>query len=87
MESPAMSPPIKDPIPNQYIKISITEKDSSLPPNMAKYPPEYKPLFNDAHDPNSTEYDPNDSTDNLHNKKEYQVNKLKVTNTEDNDDK
>ena len=30
-ESPAMSPPRKDPIPNQYIDILITQQDPSLP--------------------------------------------------------
>ena len=82
-----MSPPIKDPIPNQYINILITEKDPSLPPHLEKYPPGYKSLWNGAHNPNIIEYDRNDSTDNSHNKKEYSVNNLKVTNNEDNYEK
>ena len=54
MKSPAMSPPKKDPIPYEDINILITKQDPSLPPIMEKYPPVYKPLFNDKHDSNST---------------------------------
>ena len=32
MKSPAMSPPRKYPIPNQYINILITQQDPSIPP-------------------------------------------------------
>ena len=39
VKSPAMSPPRKDPIPNQYINRLITEQDPSIPPIIAKYPP------------------------------------------------
>ena len=63
MKSPAMSSPIKYHIPNQDINRLITEKYASLPPINAKYPPGFKPLFNDTHDSNSTEDDPTDSTD------------------------
>ena len=54
MKSPAMSPPRKYPIKNQYINRFITEQDPSLLPIKSKYPPGFKPLFNDAHDPKST---------------------------------
>ena len=69
MKSPAMSPPRKDPIPSLYINRLISEQDPSHPPIIAKYTPGYKPLFNDTHDPNITEYNPNDSTDNSVNEK------------------
>ena len=69
IKSPTISPPIKYTITHQDINILITKQDPSLPPNIAKYPPGYKPLFNDTHDPNSTEDDPNDSTDNSRNEK------------------
>ena len=80
MKSPAMSPPRKDPIPNQYNNILITKQDPSLLPIMEKYPPGYRPLFKDTHDPNSTEDKPNDFTYNSRNQNEDYVNKLKVTN-------
>ena len=54
MKSPAMSPTRKDPIPNQDINRLTTEQDPSLSPIIAKYPTGYRPLFNDANDPNST---------------------------------
>ena len=40
--------------------------------------------LNDARNTNSTEDDPNNSTDNTCNQKEDSVNKLKVTNNKDN---
>ena len=80
IKSPAMSPPRKDPITNQYTNIFSTKKYQSLPPHLEKYPPGYKSLLNDAHDPNSTEDELNDSTVNSHNEKEDPVNNLKVTN-------
>ena len=86
MKSSAMSPPRKDPIPNQYINILITQQDLSLPPIIERYPTLYKPLFNCNHDPNSTEDEPNDSTDNSRNESGDSVNKLKVKNNEDNYD-
>ena len=64
IKSPAMSPPRKYPIPNQDINRLITKKYANLSPIKAKYPSRFKPLFNDAHDLNSTEDNPNDSTDN-----------------------
>ena len=53
MKSPAMSPPRKDPIPNQDINRLITQQDPSDPPIIEKYTTVYKPLFNDTHDLNS----------------------------------
>ena len=52
MKSPEISPPRKDPIPNQDINILITEPYPSLPLIIEKYPPGYQPLFNNTHDPN-----------------------------------
>ena len=86
MKSPAMYPPRKDPIPNQYINILVTQQDTSLPPIITKYPTGYKPLFNDTHDQNSSEDYPNGSTDNPCNENEDSVNKLKVNNNEGNYD-
>ena len=51
-----------------------------------KYPTGYKPLFNDTHDPNYAEDDPNDYTDNSRNQNKDSVNKLKVNNHKDNGD-
>ena len=79
-----MSPPRKDPIPNQDINRSITEKYPSLPPHLSKYTPGYKSLFNDSHDPSSTKDDHTYSTNKSRNQKEDSVNNLKVTNNEDN---
>ena len=70
-----MSPLRKDTIPNQDINRLITKKYPSLPPIKEKHPTGFKPLFNDAHDPNSTEDDPNNSTDNSRYEKEYYVDK------------
>ena len=64
-----MSPTRKDPITNKYINRLIIEQAPSLPPIIATYPHRYKPLFNDTHDPNITEEEPNKSTDNSHNEK------------------
>ena len=69
MKSPSISPTKNDPIPNQDINRLIAKQDPSLPLMKAKYPPVFKPLFNDAHDHKSTEDDPNYSTDNSRNKK------------------
>ena len=80
MKSPTISPPRKDPIPNQDINRLNTPKDPSLPPIIEKYLTGYKPLLNDTHDTSSTEDDPNYSTDNSRNEKEDSVNKLKVNN-------
>ena len=85
IKQPAMSRPRKDSIPNQDINRWITQQDPSLPPIIEKYTTEYKPLFNDMHDPNYTEDDPNDSTDNYCNENEDYVNKMKVNNNADKD--
>ena len=87
MKSPAMSPLRMYPIPNQDINRLITEKDQSLPLHLAKFPPEFKSLINEAHDHNSTEDYCNDSTDNPRNDKEDPVNNLKAINNKDIDDK
>ena len=86
MKSPAISPPINDPVPNQYINRLTNGQDPSLPPITAKYIPGYRSLFNGRHDPNGTEDYPNGSTYNSRNEKEDSVDKLKVTNNEYNDD-
>ena len=64
-----MSPPRKYPVPDQYINRLITKQDPSLPPIKEIYTPEFKTLFNDARDQNSTEDDRNDSADNSHSEK------------------
>ena len=73
MKSPAMSPPRKDPIPNQDINRLTTIKYQSFSPHLAKFPPRFELLINYAHDTNSTEDDCNDSTDTSRNEKEYYV--------------
>ena len=80
IKSPAMSPPGNYPIKNQDIDRLITERHPSVTPIKEKYPPEFKPLSNDAHNLNSTEDGPNNYRDNSLNDKEDSVNKLKVTN-------
>ena len=45
MTSLAMSPPRKDPIQNQYIKMLGTKKYQSLPPQLAKFCPRYNVLL------------------------------------------
>ena len=65
MKLPAIQPPIKDSIKNQYSTIIINQKDPILPPLLAKYPIGYKPFFfNDTHFSNKTEDKNKDSTDN-----------------------
>ena len=86
-KSLAILPPRKCQIPNQDINRLITEKDQSLPLHLAKFPPEFKSLINEAHDHNSTEDYCNDSTDNPRNDKEDPVNNLKAINNKDIDDK
>ena len=86
MRSPAFFPPRKYPIPNQDINRLITKKYQSLPPHLEKFLPGYKLLINDGHDPNSTEYDHNYSTDTSCNEKEDSVNNLKFINNKDIDD-
>ena len=86
MKSPTMSPPRIYPIPNQDINILITQQYPSLPPIKAKYTTGYNPIFNDTHDPNYSEDDFDGSTNNSSNENKYSVNKLKVNNSEDNDE-
>ena len=69
-KSPAMLPTTKDPMKNQYINRLTTKKDQSIPPHLAKFPPGFKLLINEAHYNNSTEYNRNDSTYPLRNDKE-----------------
>ena len=69
-----MSPPRKDPIPNQDIIMYGTEKDQSLPPPLAKVIPGYKSLINEAEDGR------NYSTDTSHNDKEDYVDNIKAIN-------
>ena len=57
MKSLAMSPPRKDPIPNQDINRLGTKKYQSLPPQLAKFCTGYKSLINEV------EYGSNYSTD------------------------
>ena len=47
IESPAMLPPRKDPIPNQDSTRIITQKDTILPPLLEKGPTGHKPFFDD----------------------------------------
>ena len=49
---------------------------------LAKYPTGYKPLFNDTHDTNIIEDEPNGSTDNSRKENKDSVNKPKVNNNE-----
>ena len=48
MKSLAMSPPRKDPIPNQDINSLGTKKYQSLPPQLAKFCTGCKSLFNEV---------------------------------------
>ena len=77
MKSIAMSPPRNDPIPNQDMNILINKKYQSLPPELAKYPPGYKSLINEAED------DCNDSIYTSRTDKEDSVNNLKAINNKD----
>ena len=81
-----MSPPRKYPVPNQDINRLITQQDPSIPPIMEKYTTGYKALFNDTHEPYSTEDNHDNSRDDSRNENEDSVNKLKVNNNDDNDD-
>ena len=55
MKSPAILPPRKDPIPNQYSTIIITQLDPILPPILSKLRTGYKPFIDDTHFSNKTE--------------------------------
>ena len=76
-----MLPPGKDIITNKDINILSTKKDKSLPPKLAKSPPGFKSLINQAED------DCNDSTDTSRTDTEYCVNNLKAINNKYIDEK
>ena len=76
MESPEMSPPRKDSIPNQDIN-RLSTKKLHIPPQLARFPPGFKSVIN------KTEDDRNDSTDNSRTDKEDSVNNLKYINNKD----
>ena len=48
MKSPEMSPPINDPITNQYSNRIITQRDPILPPLLSTGHTEHKPFSNDT---------------------------------------
>ena len=81
MKSPEMSPPIKDPIPNQDINMLGTKKDQSIPPQLAKFRPVYKSLINEAEDCH------NDSTYTSLTDKEDYVYNLKASDNKNIDNK
>ena len=58
-----MSPPRKDPIPNQYSTSIITQQDPILPPLLEKWPTGYKPFLNYTHFSNKSEEKDNNYTD------------------------
>ena len=64
MKSLAMSPPIKDPIPNQDSTRIIHQQYPTLPPLLSQWPTVHKPFFNDRYVSNKIEEEINDSTDN-----------------------
>ena len=47
MKSPKMSPPRKDPIPNKYSTIIITQQDPILTPLLEKGPTGHTPFIDD----------------------------------------
>ena len=65
MKSPAISPPINDPIINQYITIIITQQDLILPTLLSKGPTGYKPFIDDTPFSNKIEDEHTDLTDSL----------------------
>ena len=69
----ATSPPRNDPIPNPDINILGTEKDQSLPPQLAKFCPGYKSLRNKAEDGcnDSTDTSRTDKEDSAENPKSH----------------
>ena len=76
-----MSPPRKDPIPNQDINIYGTEKDQVPSPQLAKIRSGCKLLINEAEDGS------NGSTDVLCTDKEDSVDNMKAINNKNIDDK
>ena len=75
-----MSPPRKDPIPNQDINMLATKKDQIFPSKLAKFCPGCKSLINE------TEYGRNDSTDTSGTDKYDYVKSLKAIHNENIDD-
>ena len=61
-----MSPPRKDPIPNQDSTVIVIQQDPTLPPNLSKWTTGYKSFFSDTYFSNITEEEHNDYTDNSH---------------------
>ena len=80
MKSIAMLPPRQYPITNQDTNILGTEKDQSLPPQLAKYTSGYKSLINEAEDGHYY------YTDTSRTDKEDSVNNLKAVNDKNIDD-
>ena len=75
MKSPEISPPRKDPIPNQDSTRIITQQDPKLPPNLSKGPTGHKPFINDTHYSNPIENEHTDTADNSRTDNEYSVEK------------
>ena len=55
MKSPSISPPRKNPIPNQDITIIITQQDLNLSPHLTEVPTVNKPFIDDTKFSNTTE--------------------------------
>ena len=80
MKSLTISPPRKDPIPNQDINMIRTVKDQNIPPQLLKFCLGYKSLINEADD------DCHDSTDISCTDNKYSAYNLKATNNKNIDD-
>ena len=78
MNTPAILPPIKDPIPNQDSTIMTTQQYSTLPLVWAKWPTGCKPFFDGKMFSNKIEDKHNDSINNSRTENEYYVNNLNV---------
>ena len=76
-----MSPPRKDPIPNQDLNMVGAKKDQNIPTQLSKFCPGYKSLIKKAEDVC------NYSTDNSRTDKEDFVNNLKAINNKNIDEK
>ena len=55
LKSPSISPPRKNPIPNQDITIIITQQDLNLSPHLTEVPTVNKPFIDDTKFSNTTE--------------------------------
>ena len=86
MKSPAVFPPRKDPIKNQYITRIITQQYPKLPPNLSKVPTGNKPFIDNTKFSNPTENEHTDTTDNSCNDNKDNVDKINVEKQEDKDD-